>query len=157
VTPDGVPGHDRITLIGLLLEASLGLQREFDPFSEEVVGVGGQAFAICIRLVRSGNGTMRMADLATQTGMSPSGLTRAIDRLVEKGLVRRKHSESDRRGSFAVLTGKGRERICAAVELRRSKLDELLDGLCSPEEEALFAEVLIRLRNRVNPPAACQS
>ena len=45
-----------------------------------------------------------MSELAAQTSLTPSGLTRSVDRLQEQGLVARRVCPEDRRGSFAVLT-----------------------------------------------------
>ncbi len=146
--------RDRITLIGLLFETSLGLRREFAPFVEESIGVGGQAMEICIRLARSEGGAMRMSDLAIQTGISPSGLTRAVDRLVAEGLVGRELFPDDRRGTLAVLTAAGRQRMDCALVQHRQRIDEILDDLLTPEDEARLGDVLERLRDRVNPEAA---
>lgn len=58
---------------------------------------------------------MRMADLADLLNLSPSGLTRRVDRLVRAGLVCREQCPSDKRGSFAVLTEAGRKRLVEAA------------------------------------------
>lgn len=153
ILPD-VGERDRISLIGLVLETALGLQRLLGPAAEAAIGVGGQAFEICIRLFRSPAHTMRMSDLAIQTGVSPSGLTRAVDRLVEEGLVRRESCEEDRRGTYAVLTEEGCRRLSVAIEHHQSEIDSLICHLLSSEEEAKLGELLERLRNAVNPEAA---
>lgn len=148
-----VAARDRITLVGLILETALGLQRRFGPAAEAAIGVGGQAFEICIRLYRSPQQTMRMSDLAVQTGISPSGLTRAVDRLAGEGLVRREHCPEDRRGTYAVLTEEGARRMAAALERHEAEIDRLC-ALFSAEEEAALGELLERMRNAVNPEAA---
>ena len=56
-----------------------------------------------------------MTDLATQTALSTSGITRVVDRLENRGLVRRETCPSDRRGSFAVLTGPGGRLLAGVV------------------------------------------
>jgi DNA-binding MarR family transcriptional regulator len=57
---------------------------------------------------------MRMCDLATSVILSRSGLTRLVDRLEREGLVERQSCPQDARGSYAVLTERGRERLQAA-------------------------------------------
>ena len=52
-----------------------------------------------------------MTDLATQTALSTSGVTRVVDRLEHRSLVGRESCPSDRRGSNAVLTTDGRRRL----------------------------------------------
>ena len=47
---------------------------------------------------------MRMAELAESVLLSPSGITRLVDRLVSDGLVAKSRCAADRRGWYAVLT-----------------------------------------------------
>ena len=150
-------GHDpsdRITLVGLVIESANGLRRQLAPAMDAELGVGGQAFEILIRLERSPEAAMRMSDLAAQTGLTPSGLTRALDRLVEVGFCSRQNCPSDRRGTFAQLTETGRQRVHEAIARHRADIDELLEGLLNAEEEAQLVALLHRLRDRVHPEAA---
>ena len=95
-----------------------------------------------------------MSDLAAQTALTPSGLTRAIDRLSHAGLVSRQSCPEDRRGAFAALTGAGEVRMREALEIHRAQLAELLDGALEPNEERALVAALRKLRDRVNPGAA---
>jgi DNA-binding MarR family transcriptional regulator len=52
-------------------------------------------------------GGLRMTELAERVMLSPSGLTRRVDRLVARSLVDRRACPSDGRGSLAVLTAGG--------------------------------------------------
>lgn len=54
---------------------------------------------------------LRMAELAEALLLSRSGLTRLVDRIEKKDLLRRETCASDRRGAFAVLTDKGLEAL----------------------------------------------
>lgn len=58
---------------------------------------------------------MRMSELARRVLISPSALTRRLDRLEHQGLVRRERCPHDARGSYAVLSPKGRRRLVAAA------------------------------------------
>src|SRR5271166_2746329 len=91
---------DPVTLIGLVFESASGIRREVGPSLERDYGLPGQSFEVLIRLARSPGGRLRMTDLAAQTALTPSGLTRAVDRLAEAGLVNREACSNDRRGSF---------------------------------------------------------
>jgi DNA-binding MarR family transcriptional regulator len=62
----------------------------------------------------TGEGRMRMCDLAEQAQLSRSGLTRLVDRLQRDGLLERCSCEHDARGSYACLTDLGRERLAQA-------------------------------------------
>lgn len=144
---------DLITLAGLVLETAAGLQRSVSPLLERKFDLAGQDFEILIRLARSPGDRLRMSDLASQTALTPSGLTRAVDRLSEAGLVRREACPEDRRGAFAALTEAGSERMAAALDHHRCQLHFVLDGALQPDEEQTLIALLRRLRDRVNPGA----
>ena len=69
---------------------------------------------------------MPLGELGRELGISPSTLTRNLDRLVDRGLVQRAPSGGDRRSSRAVLTAAGR---AAAAEVDRVEQDFALDIL----------------------------
>ena len=141
------------TLVGLVLETAGGLRRLLDPRIEDQLGVGGQSFEILLRLSRSEDGRLRMSDLAAQTGITRSGLTHALDRLDEAGLVRREACSSDRRGMFALLTSCGNERMAVARAQHERDVAELLDEVLTDDDTAALAGLLRRLRDRVNAGA----
>ncbi len=95
-----------------------------------------------------------MSELAAQTALTPSGLTRAIDRLCEAGLVDRQLCAEDRRGAFASLTEIGLSRIEAAMSYHRVALAELLDDALTPSEQEQLTELLRRVRDHLNPSAS---
>lgn len=155
-SPEG-EDFDRITLVGLVFETATGLHRAVGPLLERQCELAGQDFDILIRLARTPCNRLRMSDLAAQTGLTPSGLTRAVDRLTEAGLVDRQSCPEDRRGAFAALTDAGKERMSEALELHRAQLAELLVGVLEPDEERVLLYALTKLRDRVNPGAATVS
>ena len=61
-----------------------------------------------IRLARSPEGLLRMSDLAAQTSLTTSGITRVVDRLASAAWSRRRAAPTDRRRTYAVLTDAGR-------------------------------------------------
>ena len=52
-----------------------------------------------------------MTDLAAQTSLSTSGVTRVVDRMERDGLLRRRACPTDRRSSYAVVTTAGLARL----------------------------------------------
>ncbi|MCU1494783.1 MAG: MarR family transcriptional regulator [Acidimicrobiaceae bacterium] len=148
---------DPITLVGLVFETATGLRRMLTPGLSGELGVGGQSFEILVRLGRSEGGSLRMSDLAAQTGLTPSGLTRAVDRLVEAKLVERQICPSDRRGAFAILTELGQRRTAEALSRHERDVAELLDGVLEPGEAAALIALLRPLRDRVHPEATLVS
>ena len=73
--------HRLLTTIGLFMEAHAGLVATFERRLADHGAVTGQSFEILLRLVRSEDHRLRMSDLAAQTTLTASGLTRAVDRL----------------------------------------------------------------------------
>ncbi len=148
---------DGVTLVGLVMETAAGLRRIFGPGLEDEIGVGGQSFEILLRLSRSPGQRLRLSDLAAQTGLTPSGLTRGLDRLVDAGLVRREACPSDRRGAFAHLTAEGAERMGAACAQHELAIAGLFGGVLDEQETATLVRLLERLRDRVHPGALAGS
>lgn len=65
-----------------------------------------------------------------RSGMVTSGaITQRLDRLEERGLVRRSPSDSDRRSVLVSLTGAGRELVDAALPDHVATEERLLGGL----------------------------
>jgi MarR family 2-MHQ and catechol resistance regulon transcriptional repressor len=145
-----------LTTAGLLVEAAAGFGSRLEHELEQH-HLSSQWFDVLMRLVRTPGHRLRMSGLAAQSTLSASGLTRAVDRLEAAGLVRRESCPSDRRGSFAVLTDAGEARITAAIPSHLDELRGVFEGHYSPEELATFTEMLRRLRDAVNPEAACAS
>ena len=158
VSVDGEP-MDRLTTVGLVLESATGLRRHFDGRPLAGRPMAGLSFDVLIRLARSPSLRLRMSELAAQTTLSPSGLTRAVDRLERDGLVERQACPDDRRGAFAVLTPAGRALMDAAVPEHLDHVGDLLDGLFTPDEEAHLTALLRRLRDRLYGlpvPSCCE-
>jgi DNA-binding MarR family transcriptional regulator len=68
-------------------------------------------YDVLVQLVEAPGQRLRMTDLAGAVLISRSGLTRLVDRLVAEGLVRREPAPDDARGTFAVLTDVGYQRL----------------------------------------------
>lgn len=145
---------DPITLAGLVFETASGLRRLAGHQYEHDHELPPQSFEVLIRLARSPGARLRMSDLAAQTSLTPSGLTRAIDRLEESGLAGRAACAEDRRGSFAELTPLGREKMEHVLGCHRARLEEVVGGCLAPEDRRVLVELLRQLRDHVNPGAA---
>jgi DNA-binding MarR family transcriptional regulator len=72
-------------------------------------------YEVLVHLSEAPDASLRMAELAERLLLSPSGLTRRLDGLVREGLVERRACPSDRRGTLAVLTSAGLERLKEAA------------------------------------------
>jgi DNA-binding MarR family transcriptional regulator len=85
------------------------LTAEFGMIPEEV--------GLLMRLDEAPEQRLRMADMSRSMQVSKSGVTRLVDRLVERGLVERAACPSDRRVVYVGLTDEGRRTVKAAAPL----------------------------------------
>jgi len=77
--------------------------------------------------------------LADATGLSSGAMTNRVDRLEERGFVRRRRDRKDRRGVVVLLTASGRRAIDKAIQLRLDAADESLRRINSKERKELAA------------------
>lgn len=82
--------------------------------------------------------------LARQTDLSAGAMTNRIDRLEDRGLVRRAQDEEDRRGVNVSLTSKGLREINRAIQHRLDAAEESLSVL-TDEEQTQLADLLRRV------------
>ena len=86
--------------------------------------------------------SMRMHELAVESTLSASGVTRLIERMERQGLVEREQAAKDARGMTATLTEAGLERLRDAYPYAlasvRTNVIDYLDGL----DLAAFAEAV---------------
>jgi len=83
----------------------------------------------------------RMSDLATELGVDPSTVTRAMHRLEAAGLATRGAVAGDGRAVSAHLTPEGR-RIQALVTARRAALIDAAIATLEPADQQLLVELL---------------
>jgi MarR family transcriptional regulator, 2-MHQ and catechol-resistance regulon repressor len=142
----------RITAMGLFTEAFTGLTARI---SEQVAGHGVSIaeYEVLIRLVRSPQGQLRMTDLATQTQLTTSGVTRVVDRLERTGLVCRSACPTDRRSSYAVITDAGRQRLQDMLPGHLALIDHWFTGRLEPDQLAQMLDALRTIRDAVRPGA----
>ena len=95
-------------------------------------------FEVLTWLRRAGERGLRMSDLASQVVLSPSGVTRAVEKLERKGLVERCAFEGDKRGQVAKITSEGRVLLRKARSVHLAGLREhFLNHLSRTELENL--------------------
>lgn len=93
-------------------------------------GISLSDFEILSTLFHADKRQLRMSQLATMAGLSPSGLTRRFDSLSNRGLVSRAACDDDRRGVVAELTKEGAKVVrCAAPVFERGARTYFIDPL----------------------------
>src|SRR6201989_226333 len=107
-------------LVAQLVESSRLLRNYIDHRAKER-GTTRAQWIVLFRLRQ--NEGLSQVDLADVLELQPISLVRLLDRLVEHGLLERRHDPKDRRANRLFLTAKGKRLVDA--------LDSLRDGIAT--------------------------
>jgi DNA-binding MarR family transcriptional regulator len=142
----------RITAMGLFTEAFTGLAGRLSVQIAQH-GLSLAEFEVLIRLARSPQRRLRMTELAAQTQLTTSGITRLVDRLERDDLVCRSACPTDRRSSFTVITGAGLRRLEQVLPGHLSLIEEWFTGLLPDGQLDAVLNGLRTVRDAVRPTA----
>jgi DNA-binding MarR family transcriptional regulator len=146
----------RFTALGLFAEAYAGLTSRFATQFEEH-RISSVEFEVLMRLARSPRRRLRMTDLAAQTSLSTSGVTRVVDRMDRDGLVCREACPSDRRSSYAVITPAGLARLDEVIPGHLELVQQWFIGQLEPDQLDALLGSLRTIRDAVHPCATAGS
>ena len=96
-------------------------------------GFGVDAYGVLVTLVGAPGGRLAIGELGERRNLSPSGVSRSVDRLAKAGLVERSANPKDGRSLLVGLTREGLVRLRAAqvthhAVVRRQLLGRLSEG-----------------------------
>ena len=104
----------------------------------------GEHFLL-VQIAQGPDTGIRPSDLAAQSHLTRSGVTRAIDRLVDGGLVERRICPTDGRGQLLVVTAKGRHLLERAAPSHMRAIAEHFADPLTAEELAVLTRALGRI------------
>jgi MarR family transcriptional regulator for hemolysin len=113
-------------LVSQLVESSR-LLRNFIDHRAKSRGTTRAQWIVLFRL-REQEG-LSQVDLADVLELQPISLVRLLDRLVEHGLVERRHDPKDRRANRLFLTDAGRQLVDDLDSLRDANATDVLQGV----------------------------
>jgi DNA-binding MarR family transcriptional regulator len=99
-------------------------------------------YDVLVQLALTDAGRLRMSDLADAIVLSPSGLTRLVDRLAGRGLLRRERCESDSRVVYAAITDAGLEKLVEATPTHLDGIRRLFWEHLSPAQTGEMATIV---------------
>jgi DNA-binding MarR family transcriptional regulator len=121
-----------------LIRSHNRVMRRLEGELEAEQGLSLPAYEVLAHLSEAPDQRLRMSDLAVHAVLSPSGLTRLVDKLVREGLVQRHRCDADARVIYAVLTQDGLQRLESAYPVHlRGVREHFLDHLSGQQCEAL--------------------
>jgi DNA-binding MarR family transcriptional regulator len=88
-------------------------------------------------------------EFAETLGLKPSSASGLIDRMVQKGLVLRTHSKTDRRVVRLTLEAKGEQMVDEIMEQKQQSAAELFAPL-SADERAIFLKIMQKVVGHVD-------
>jgi DNA-binding MarR family transcriptional regulator len=130
---------------GSLLSAHAVLVRDLSAALVASHGLTINDYGCLLLLSRAGEEGMRRIDLANALNLSPSGITRLLDRLEDQGLVGKGECKSDARVSYAILTDDGLSKLREAAPGHVEDIEHKLSAVLSDEEIKTLTELLGRL------------
>ncbi len=134
------------------------LLRELDEELQREHGVALGDYDVLVNLANAPRRRLRMCDLASQVLLSPSGISRRVERLEREGLVRRERAAGDARNVEAQLTQAGARLLRRLRATHRAGIRVGFADHYTPEELDALREMLERLMpdaDRSSPTENC--
>jgi DNA-binding MarR family transcriptional regulator len=121
-----------------MLRVHASVFRELDQRLLRNHGFGVDAYGVLVTLVGARGRALTIGDLGERRNLTPSGISRSVDRLTKIGLVERKANPDDGRSLLVGLTAQGLTRLRAAQVTHHEIVRQLiLDRLGEEDQERL--------------------
>ncbi|HEY6772201.1 MAG TPA: MarR family winged helix-turn-helix transcriptional regulator [Solirubrobacterales bacterium] len=130
------------------------LTRELSASLVEKHGLTINDYGCLLLLSRAGEDGMRRIDLANELRLSPSGITRLLDRLEDQDLVGKGACKEDARVSYAILTESGLAKLREAAPVHIEDIERQLGDVLDEDEMRTLTELLGRIGGE-SPGEAC--
>ncbi len=108
-------------------------------------GIDGGDYQLLAMLSEAPDRRVKLCDLASTLRLSRGGLTRRLQGVLKKGLVRRVRNESDGRSAYAELTPKGWSLLKRAAPTHVASVRERMIDRLSKEELSNLASAFEKL------------
>jgi DNA-binding MarR family transcriptional regulator len=142
------PGSEAWSLMHWMMVSNkqrmVGMAQEFDLAPQQM---------IALRML--GAGPRKMSELAQALFCDSSNVTGIVDRLEERGLVRREAAEGDRRVKLLVLTKEG-DRVRVEITKRMAEPPPPIASLSEKDQRAL-RDILQRAVESLSDPEAAEA
>ena len=154
--PASVLQAETLRASGALLSAQIALARLIDTEAVEPTGQDPTTLDLLTRLDQAPGNRLRAIELSRQLLMSPSHISRTVDRAEASGLVERRADPDDRRASQVILTTGGREVLVRFAPRLQTVIDRVIAQTLSGAEVDLLVEFLGRIQQAACEPCISQ-
>jgi DNA-binding MarR family transcriptional regulator len=134
-----------VEAVGHLLGAHATLTRQLSSQLVKQHGLTMSEYEVLFLLARQPDHSMRRIDLSREVRLSPSGITRMLDRLETTGLVEKGACAEDARVKYAVLTEAGLQKLRDCSPDHFAAIERLVGERLTEEEIESLGELLQRL------------
>jgi DNA-binding MarR family transcriptional regulator len=141
----GRPSDREMRAWQAFLHAHHEVVARLDADLREAHGLTFAEYDVLLRLARAPGRALRMSDIAARVLLSPSGITRLVERLVERDLIVRDADPADGRAVLATLTERGLKVIRSAARTHVAGIREHFSSRLSDDELDAVARALERI------------
>ena len=127
------------------LRAHAAVTRQLNADLVAAHGLTINDYEVLLHLAKAPDRTLKPVELAARVVLTPSGITRLLGGLERAGFVERLDCPSDRRVSYAKLTGAGHSKLRSASKTHLAGVERQFTGRFSADELATLSELLGRL------------
>jgi DNA-binding MarR family transcriptional regulator len=144
-------GGAETEVFAALLRAHAATTRGFNAELVAEHGLTLSDYEVLLRLAHAPDRRLRRVDLAEEVLLTPSGITRLLAGLEQRGWVARVSCASDARVAYAQLTDEGLEKLRAAGRSHVVSIQSLFGERFSPDELGALRDLLQRLPLEESP------
>ncbi|MEM7286804.1 MAG: MarR family transcriptional regulator [Actinomycetota bacterium] len=127
---------------GALLSADLALGAAIERLAVSATEHDATTLDLLVRLEMADGHRLRAVELCEQLHLSPSHVSRMLDRAGDAGLIERAPDPSDRRAKTVTLTAEGRATVDAFAPLLHAVLEQTVHTALTPAEIEVLVEML---------------
>ena len=124
-----------------MLRVHTTVMRALDQRLLSAHGLSIDAYGVLVTMVGQPGSRMTIGELGERRNLSPSGISRAVDKLAKAGLVKRTTNPADERSRLVGLTAHGLQRLREAQVTHHATVRELLLGNLGDQDIKTLAEI----------------
>ncbi len=136
------------TVILFQLDKTSRISKQYSQKALDQVGFGISIDQWVLLKIIEGNAPLSQKELADKSVRDPASITRTLDLLAKKDLIKRERVEGNRRQYHIMLTQNGQEFINEHMDMVKAHRQKSMEGF-SEAELNLLKNMLLRIQNNM--------